>query len=174
LQLLKLVDEIYTAIIKTFHDRFHRQHQSTVLPNAQLLAFNDRKHTSKRYKVYQSGNGICQVENPDTGIKHIVDLKEKTCECTNFQEYQSPCTHAIAACRHTSIDPFKKFGKYHTLKVYRHTYSWFLRPVSIQDLESDPNIHPPIVRKQRGRPRTKRIRKVLIKGSTRSVVHVER
>jgi hypothetical protein len=34
-----------------------------------------------------------------------------------------------------------------------------LRPVSIQDLKSDPNIHPPIIRKQRGRPKSKRMRK---------------
>ena len=145
--------------MKTFYDRYHRQHQSTILPNAILNAFNDRLQRSKRYKVYQSGNSIYQVEIPDTGIKHIVDLEKKTCECTNFQEYESPCTHAIAACRYASIDPFKKFRKYYKLRVYRETYSWFVQPVSIQDLESDPNIHPPIIKKQRGRPKTKRIRK---------------
>ena len=58
LQLLKLIDAIYTTVMKTFYDRFHRPHQSQVLPNAQLQAFNERLQNSRRYKVYQSGNGI--------------------------------------------------------------------------------------------------------------------
>jgi hypothetical protein len=57
------------------------------------------------------------------------------------------------------VDPFKKFRKYYKLKVYQETYSWFLQPVSIQDLESDLDIHPLIIKKQRDRPKTKRIRK---------------
>ena len=43
--------------------------------------------------------------------------------------------------------------------MYRDTYSWFLQPISIQDLESDPNIHPLIIQKQRGRPKSKRMQK---------------
>jgi hypothetical protein len=92
-----------------------------------------------------------------------VDLPEWTCECTNFQEYKSPCTHGIAACRYASLDPFKKFLAYHKLRVYRDTYSCFLQPISIQDLESNPNIHPPIIQKQRGRPKSKRIHKGAMK-----------
>lgn len=45
-------------------------------------------------------NGIFQVKIPDTGRKYVVDLKENECDYTNFQQYQSPCTHAIIACRH--------------------------------------------------------------------------
>ena len=145
LQPLKLVEAIYTIVMKTFHDRFHRPHQSQILPKAQLQAFNDQLQCSRRYHVYQSGNGLYQVEHPDTGVKHIVDLPRKTYECTNFQEYISLCAHGIAACRHASIDSFKKFSTYHKLRVYHDTYSWFLRPISIQDLESDPDIHPPII-----------------------------
>ncbi len=97
--------------------------------------------------------------HPDTGLKHIVNLEQKMCECTNFQEYESPCAHAIAACRHASIDPFKKFRKYYRLKVYRETYSRFLQPISTQDLDSESAIYPPIIKKQRGRPIVKRMRK---------------
>jgi hypothetical protein len=88
-----------------------------------------------------------------------VDLPKRTCECTNFQEYESPCAHGIAACKYASLDPFKKFSVYHKLRVYQATYSRFLWPISIQDLELDPNIHPPILRKQRGRPKSKRLQK---------------
>ena len=47
----------------------------------------------------------------------------------------------------------------HLTRVYRKTYSHPLPPISIEDLAVDNNIKPPILRKQAGRPRTKRIRK---------------
>ena len=88
-----------------------------------------------------------------------MDLLRKTYECTNFQEYISLYAYGIAACKYASIDPFKKFSTYHKLRVYCDTYSGFLWPISIQDLESDLDIHPPIIRKQCGRPKSKRMQK---------------
>jgi hypothetical protein len=73
--------------------------------------------------------------------------------------FRSYSAHAIAACRHASIDPFKKFRKYYRLKVYRETYCRFLQPISMQNLDSGPAVYPPIVKKQRGRPIVKRMRK---------------
>jgi hypothetical protein len=159
LQPLKLINAIYTTVIKTFYNRFHCLYQSQDLPNAQLQAFNKQLQHLQQYQIYQLGNSIYQVEHPDTGVKYIINLTQKTCKCTNFQEYKSLYIHRIAACKYVSLDPFKKFSKYHKLWVYRETYSWFLQPVSIQDLESDLNIHPPIIRKQRGRPKSKHMQK---------------
>jgi hypothetical protein len=48
---------------------------------------------------------------------------------------------------------------FYKVRVYRDTYSVFLEPFSIEDLSSSEHIHPPIVRRQRGRPKTKRYRK---------------
>ena len=45
------------------------------------------------------------------------------------------------------------------VQAYRETYKHFLRPMSIENLPSNPKILPPIAKKQRGRPKTKRIRK---------------
>jgi len=61
----------------TFYDRFHCPNQSQDLPNAQLLAFNEQIQHAQRYRVYQSGNGLYQVEHPDTGVKYIVDLTKR-------------------------------------------------------------------------------------------------
>ena len=74
LQPLKLIDEIYTAVMKTFYDRFHRPMKDPKLLDAILKLFQERQQWSRRYKVFQSGNGIFQVEVPDTGSKHVVDL----------------------------------------------------------------------------------------------------
>jgi len=56
-------------------------------------------------------------------------------------------------------DPLSFFYDAYSTRVYRKTYSHPLLPISIEDLAVDNNIKPPVLRKQAGRPRTKRIRK---------------
>jgi hypothetical protein len=48
--------------------------------------------------VVASRNGVYQVQVPDSRKKRIVNLKEHTCDCTLFEEYNSLCAHAIVAC----------------------------------------------------------------------------
>ena len=61
--------------------------------------------TYRRYRVFTSGNGIGQVEDPESGRKWTVNLAENECDCTDFYEYQSPCSHAIAAARFLDVNP---------------------------------------------------------------------
>jgi hypothetical protein len=77
----------------------------------------------------------------------------------NFRKYLSPCTHAIAACLHETEDPFDYMDWKYSVDAYKKTYKHFLVPLSIEDLPSEPGILPPVAKKQRGRPKTKRIRK---------------
>lgn len=109
--------------------------------------------------MFESGNSIYQVKIPDSGRKFVVNLKELQCDCTNFQEYRSPCTHAIVACRYEAEDPFNYADWNYSVEAYRKTYSHFLIPISIENLTSEEGVLPPIFKKQRGRPPTKRIRK---------------
>jgi hypothetical protein len=115
--------------------------------------------TSRRYRVFPSGNGIGQVEDPESGRKWTVNLPENECDCTDFYEYQSPCSHAIAAARFSDIDPITLFDNHYSTRVYQKTYSKPLIPISIENLVSDQSIKPPIIQKQAGRPKTRRIRK---------------
>jgi hypothetical protein len=59
--------------------------------------------------VFPSGNGIAQVEDPESGRKWIVNLPENKCDCGDFYEYQSPCSYAITAARYAEIDPITLF-----------------------------------------------------------------
>jgi len=113
--------------------------------------------TSQRYLVSPSSNGIYQVEIPDSDRKHIVNLAKKECNYGSFYEYQSPCTHGIAAAKYQAEDPLSFFYDSYSTGAYRKTYSHPLPPISIEDLAVDGNVKPPILRKQAGRPRTKRI-----------------
>jgi len=86
-------------------------------------------------------------------------LLENECECGDFYQYQSPCSHAIAVARYLEIDPLTLFDISYSVRVYNRTYSRPVIPVSIQGLTPDESIKPPILKKQAGRPKTKRIRK---------------
>jgi hypothetical protein len=154
-----MMDAIYTYIMKTVYDRFHRVQRIDAIPNTPLAKFNDRAATSRRYRVFESGNGIYQVQIPNTGIKYVVNLKKWKCDCMDFQEYYSPCAHAIIAIRFEAEDPYQFFRACLHMKAYRATYEHFVMPINIENLESTTGIQPPQFKKLRGRPKTKRIRK---------------
>ena len=99
------------------------------------------------------------MENLDSGKKSVVKLREKTCTCRGFYEYQSPCAHAITACRWDGEDPFDYFDNIYLLKVYRSIYEKPITPISIENLPSMPGYLPPLLVRKRGRPKTKRHRK---------------
>lgn len=154
-----MMDAIYTTVMKTIHDRSKRPQRSTRICDVPLDKFNNRLKSSRRFKVFESGNGIYQVQVPDTGVKFITNLSERVCDCKNFYQYQTPCAHAITACRFGAEDPYDYFLEHYTVLAYRATYKHYMVPFSIKDLPLDPDIHPPVIRRQRGRPKTKRIRK---------------
>jgi hypothetical protein len=135
-----MMDAIYTLLMKTVHDRFHRPQRTETIADVPLAKFNERLKSSRRYRVFESGNGIYQVQVPDSGRKYIVNLKEWECDCTNFHEYLSPCAHAIVACRYKAEDPFNYIDNKYFVNMYRETYKHFLKPLSIENLPSEPGI----------------------------------
>jgi hypothetical protein len=130
---LQMMDAIYTVLVKTVHEWHHQNQRSTELADVSLLKFNERLVNSRKYQVVASRNGVYQVQIPDSKKKHIVNLKERTCDCTLFEEYDSPCTHAIVACRHAVEDPYELFAEEYTVSAYRKTYEHFLPPFSIEN-----------------------------------------
>jgi hypothetical protein len=148
LLLLQIIDTIYTYLIKTFYNRYYSYYWSTRVPNTVLDQFNKWYQTSRQYRVIQSGNRIYQVQIPDTGVKYIVNLQEQNCDCTNRQEYIAPCTYTIVAIRYKGEDLFDYFDASLSLQVYRQTYSYFVKPINIENLESADRIHPPQFKKQ--------------------------
>jgi hypothetical protein len=145
--------------MKKIYKQSNRNYKSNRIVDVQLEKFNKRARNSKRFCVTLSGNSLYQVQIPDTGYKYIVNSKERECDCTYFFDYQSPCTHAIAACRYAVEDPYKYFIIQYTILSYQNTYKHFLVPFSINNLPSDLDILPPVYKKQRGWPKTKRFRK---------------
>jgi hypothetical protein len=55
-------------------------------------------------KFFDFGNGMYQVEIPDSGQRHIVTLEENRCDCEDLHVYQSPSSHSILAARYETKD----------------------------------------------------------------------
>ena len=162
-----MMDSIWSLVIKTFYDHYHRPQKSMVLADIPYVKFQERLKSLKQYKVFESGHRIYQVQKPDSGQKFIINLQKQVCDYTNFYEYQGPCIHAITACRFNGEDPFDYFLFFYTLKAYWDIYKKLITPVSIENLTSNPIIQPPRLVKKRGRPKTKRYRKGETKQSQR-------
>jgi hypothetical protein len=156
---IRMMDSIHSYCMNLVFDRARVLQISQHLANVPWSKYLNRLEKSRQFNVFPSGNGICQVEVPDTGFKYVVDLANELCDCKDFYEYQGPCTHAIAASRHQGGDPLALFNNRYTTQYFRRTYSHPVIPVSINDLQTDPSILPPLIRKQPGRPHTKRYRK---------------
>lgn len=126
-----MLDNIYTTVMKMVHDRFYEPQKFEVIADVPMRKFNERLQASWRFRVFESGNGIYQVQIPDTGVRHIVNLRTRCCSCTYFWDYSSPCTHAITALRHATEDPFSYFSKAYRVRTLRRTYQCFLKPYSV-------------------------------------------
>jgi hypothetical protein len=154
-----MMDSIYSYCMSLVFNRARAPQISQYLANVPWSKYLNRLEKSRQFNVFPSGNGIYQVEIPDTGFKYIVNLATELCNCKDFYEYQGPCTHAIATSRHQGGDPLALFYNRYTTQYFRRIYSHPVIPVSINDLQSDSLILPLLIRKLPGRLRTKRYRK---------------
>ena len=91
--------------MRMVYHRFKEPRKSPLLANIFMAKFEARQTTAREFRVFESGNGIYQVEQTNSGQRFIVSLTEAKCSCKTFYEYQSPCSHAIAAARHEKVDP---------------------------------------------------------------------
>jgi hypothetical protein len=126
-----MIDAIYTLLMKTIHDRNKEIQESTKLANVPLAKFKERLCSSRRFRVFESRDGIYSVQIPDTGVKYTTNLRTRKRGCTYFWDYCSPCTHAITALRFEIEDPYQHFAQYYKVKALRKSYERFIVPFSI-------------------------------------------
>ena len=110
-----MMNAIYLEAIKTVYNRSRTKQRLDYISDISRVKQQVRK-TSLLYRVLPSANGVAQVEDPETGQKWIVTLPENKRDCTNFYEFQQPCSHAITAARFSDIDPITLFDNYYSTK----------------------------------------------------------
>ena len=95
-----------------------------------------------------------------SGASYIVDLENASCTCGHFQVNNIPCGHAIALINKLNLQPRDVIPKYFLLTTYKESYTEIQVAVNIADLTPDgDDCYPPHLRKPRGRPKEKRLRK---------------
>jgi hypothetical protein len=95
-----------------------------------------------------------------SGASYTVDLENASCTCGRFQVNNIPCGHAIALINKLNLQPRDFIPKYFLLTTYKQTYTENLVAVNIANLTpSGDDCYPPHLRKPRGRPKEKRLRK---------------
>lgn len=140
-----MMDTIYTEAMKTVYNRSTTKQRVETISDIPIAKFQARLKASRRCRVSPSSNGIGQAEGPESGRKLILNLPENECDCTDVHEYQSSCSHAIAAAMFSDINPITIFDIHYSTRLYQKTYSKPLIPISIENLVCDQSIKPPII-----------------------------
>jgi hypothetical protein len=119
-------------------------------------AANKAKHTILGYTMVQQAQ-----QYSFSGNNYIVDLTKLTRTCGRFQVNDIPCGHAIACLRILNQAPRDHIPEFFSLEHYYHTYEKNVLPINVTALEAQAtdNCLPPILKRGRGRPRTRRISK---------------
>ncbi|PKI41794.1 hypothetical protein CRG98_037829 [Punica granatum] len=61
--------------------------------------------------------------------KYVVDLKERSCSCREWDLCGIPCQHAVACLRYNNIDPEVYVHQYYSKETWQTTYMPFIMPV---------------------------------------------
>jgi predicted nucleic acid-binding Zn finger protein len=111
-----------------------------------------------RYHIESTLDGLAQAYVPN-GTTHIVNLRQRSCTCGEFQEHQLPCRHAIAVCLAQAHDPYDYVHTYYSVDFYSKTYEKHMQPIREEDLVDEfSDCEAPILTKQRGQPKKRRYR----------------
>ena len=123
--------------MKTVYNRSNQEYKFDSIVDIPIAKFQARIKTTWHYRVFPSRNGIAQVEDPENGQKWTVDIVKNECDCTDFYEYQSPCSHAIAAARFLEIDLITLFDNHYSFLesiLYTTFLFYFLESISYTTL----------------------------------------
>src|SRR5436190_5988072 len=130
-------------------------------------SINDR---ARRYRFLSSNNVNYEVQSSISKKDYLVNLRDQTCSCHNWQSKGFPCGHALAIILSHNEDPQIYTKSFFSLEAYRNTYkNSILHPLvgdyslplaqaeidtssTESDSDSDDIVIPPNTRRPVGRP----------------------
>ena len=162
LPLVPLLEAIRLLLQDWFYERRTEAEAATtpVTPWLEKI-LRKRLNECRRFNVTPLSTFEFEVRTID--FVTTVNLEAKTCSCRQFQLDQYPCIHAIAACRFRNLSLFHFCSEYYSVSSWRECYAYTIYPLDDRRLWHAPPevlervVHPPMVRRAPGRPRTRRI-----------------
>ena len=154
---------VFSGWISKLSQLLFKRHQeyrqiNTLLPPLIEQQFIKNRQEGRRLEIIQYTEDEFEFKNRNTGRQYFVNLKERTCTCGEFTEFQFPCIHAAVAIENARLWPLDFMDPSYTVNALRSVYQNLIRPVDISNLKSDKRTRPPIIWKKRGRPKLTRIR----------------
>lgn len=137
--------------MEVFSERRKKRFQSSLAGNCQKI-LNDNIRNSLPLSVAVSSSNLYLVEG-----KFKVSLIGKTCECNQGYDMVIPCKHICAVLRNNHVDPSTLVSKSYLTTTYYSQYAPSIMPLASSGLLRS-GLLPPIARRARGRPRTRRMR----------------
>ena len=164
---LQLLNGIYQWCITTWHQRLQLRlvPGNSVLSNAAYQAYKHRELAARGFQVFPSSDTTFLVTTTQ-GNQYIVSLPpilpdrlQGSCSCRKYNDFNAPCSHAIACILYLGRDPFQYFSRRYEWDISVRTYRYAIQPVIIQGLQvlAGDFIYPPIKRLKHGRPKVAHI-----------------
>lgn len=144
------------------------KHTMTLMAKRRLTSFESFSEFAKktlgeccqrgrRYNVSLASDtmGLVAVNNRE----YRVNLETSTCSCLQYQDLLIPCDHACAVCLSVNKSPQELIGNVYSADNYAAFYAPILQPITRDEVLGlgRKEIFPPVVRRQRGRPKKQRI-----------------
>ena len=97
-------------------------------------------------------------DQPGSLAQRVVNLTERTCTCMMFQDLGIPCPHACSAAFKANVDYRTLYIDERRVGSLQAVYRAGIIPVDLERVEPVALL-PPLVQRQAGRPKVKRIRR---------------
>ncbi|CAI7895047.1 unnamed protein product [Closterium sp. NIES-54] len=83
------------------------------------------------------------TDDPKEWRSFNVNLAAKTCDCTNWDQYQFPCSHAVAFAVKRKLDHRTLVSDFYTTKSWAETYSSTVRGSCVDRIILEKRLAPP-------------------------------
>ena len=171
-----LVEDHRHKLMKWFTERREKDvNTEGILVSKAAQQIKAALNRAQRYSLLKSNDFIYEVFSPETIRIDIVRLDTKTCTCFEWQLSCLPYSHALAVNLELQQDLQGYAKEFYCLDAYHRTYENAIFPpnvnaaqvglqLPITGLQDNhygvhlPPLHPPVVNRQPGRPKNKRIR----------------
>lgn len=116
------------------------------------------KEKSLEFECLMAAEGLWEVTLRNKSW--VVNFRNHTCSCREWDMTGIPCEHAICAILQEEKDAEDFVSNFYSVEKYKTTYKYIIMPVPDNSQWSEPSAHdkeeqllPPVFKKKTGRPR---------------------
>ncbi|KAK4434150.1 hypothetical protein Salat_0577700 [Sesamum alatum] len=147
---IHLIEWYRTKVMKRFFTRYQKAlaWQTKLPPNVNARVERNQR-AERKLLVIPSSEYLFEVSDDR---KYIVNLKELTCQCREWQVSGIPCKHAMGCILYMRLDPVQFVDEHLTTEAYLRTYKGKIQTVPDESIWPEnphiPPLKPPIHKKK--------------------------